>query len=281
MQCHLDLRDNSNYSKRKNDMKLYRQLLILGFLSLSLASCALNKDILKRAANNGWDNSIIKTETMFDLVSFETKSFKDSNIIIIYIEGDGFAWRNRKTPSKNPTPRHPVALKLALNHTSDDENVVYLARPCQYIDLKTQPACASKYWTSHRFAPEIIISTNVAIDQLKSKYGADNIKLVGYSGGGAVAALVAAQRDDVIKLVTFAGNLDTATWTKHHNISPLHGSLNPADYWQDLVSIPQVHYVGEYDQIVPLKVTLSYVQNFPDNQKPLSLILENYTHYSY
>jgi pimeloyl-ACP methyl ester carboxylesterase len=220
----------------------------------------------------------LKTNAAFDLVSFAPEKQKHADTLVIYIEGDGFAWRNRRTPSRNPTPKTPVALELAMKHNVENEAAVYLARPCQYIELKTQPACETKYWTSHRFAPEVIQSTDAAINQLKEKHNAAQIKLVGYSGGGAVAALVAAKRDDVIELVTIAGNLDIEAWAGHHDISPLSGSLNPADFWQNLADIPQTHYVGEDDKIVPPSIAQSYSSAFPNNKKPKIIAVKDANH---
>jgi hypothetical protein len=31
----------------------------------------------------------------------------------LYIEGDGYAWKNRHEPSNDPTPMNPVAMRLA------------------------------------------------------------------------------------------------------------------------------------------------------------------------
>ena len=90
-------------------------------------------------------------------------------------------------------------------------------------------SCVQKYWTGYRFALEVIEASNITVSQLKARYAADNIRLVGYSGGGAVAAFIAARRNDVVQLVTVAGNIDPAAWTKRHRMSQLSGSLNPAD----------------------------------------------------
>ena len=179
------------------------------------------------------------------------------------------------TTSKNPTPLNPIALKLAL--AQPEGNAAYLARPCQYINHQDR-FCEQDYWTSKRFAPEVINSTNQAVEQLKSKFSAKTITLVGYSGGGAVAALVASLRADVIKLVTIAGNLDHKAWTKHHHISPLLGSLNPTDYWHELERIPQVHLVGAKDRIVPLSVFDAYQSAFPVTKKPLANVIMNFDH---
>jgi len=55
-----------------------------------------------------------------------------------------------------------------------------------------------------RFAPEVINSFSRAIDTLKEKSGAKYVELVGYSGGGAIAVLVAAGRSDVVGVRTVA-----------------------------------------------------------------------------
>ena len=108
-----------------------------------------------------------------------------------------------------------------------------------------------------------------SVTQLKYRFGAKSVALVGYSGGGAVVALVAAGRTDVVKLTTVAGNLDHAEWTKKHMISPLSGSLNPADYWRRLVDIPQVHYVGGRDEIIGL--ARSIVSHVIDVRDPIQV----------
>ena len=90
------------------------------------------------------------------------------------------------------------------------------------------------------------------------------IGLVGYSGGGAIAALIAARRPNVAWLVTVAANLDHKYWTNLHNLTPLSGSLNPADYAARLQSLPQLHLVGGKDTIVPPQVSQSYVNKFTD-----------------
>ncbi len=50
--------------------------------------------------------------------------------MVVYIEGDGRAYVNRRTPSNDPTPGNPMALRLALADPS--LRVLYLGRPCQY-----------------------------------------------------------------------------------------------------------------------------------------------------
>ncbi|WP_414683398.1 lipase family protein, partial [Methylophaga sp. UBA5088] len=148
-----------------------------------------------------------------------------SKRLTIYIEGDGLAWLNRRKISSDPTPVDPLVLKLAVH----DKQAVYLARPCQYVK---SDRCDKKLWTSARFSTEVVESMNQAVTELKNQFQASSLRLIGYSGGGAIATLLAAERNDVDQLVTVTGNLDTTAWTEMQHISALTDSLNPADAWQ-------------------------------------------------
>ena len=174
----------------------------------------------------------------------------------VYIEGDGFAWINRNRISPDPTPRNPLALKLA----AADRVVplLYVARPCQFGGIGSNPRCTQQYWTSHRFAPEVIEATSVVIDQVKEAADATAIELVGFSGGGAVAVLVAARRPDVTGIRTVAGNLDHVILNQRKRVSPLSGSLNAADVAEQVSTIPQIHFVGAEDNIIGTYVAESY-----------------------
>lgn len=49
----------------------------------------------------------------------------------IYIEGDGYAFDVRGRATSDPTPRGTLMRELAFG--DDSPNVMYLARPCQYV----------------------------------------------------------------------------------------------------------------------------------------------------
>ena len=181
--------------------------------------------------------------------------------LTVYIEGDGYAWATPDRPSSDPTPAAPVALELAARDPS--ANVVYLARPCQYQGL-TAPACNVRYWTDARFAPEVIHAYDDALAQLKTQTGTSGFHLVGFSGGGAIALLLASQRHDILSVRTVAGNIDHQAWTNLHQISPLTASLNPADQSEALTPIPQLHFVGVDDTVMPIAVANAYQHHFRD-----------------
>jgi hypothetical protein len=262
-------------------MQISKTLTIL-LLVIFLIGCTSNapeerrEQSTKQATDAGWQSVILETDS-FHLAAFLPLYLLHTDILTIYIEGDGMAWVNRSTPSSNPTPRDPLALKLALS--DPDKTAVYLARPCQYVVGKDQTHCAQKYWTDSRFASEVIAASDQAVSQLKSRFQAKQIRLVGYSGGGAVAALVAAQRDDVEMLVTVAGNLDTVFWIKTNHLSPLTGSLNPADAWRNLQSIKQRHYVGGQDQVMGESIARSYAVRFDTMHKPPITVIPDFDHH--
>lgn len=198
----------------------------------------------------------IKTSS-FELFSMQKLKECKNKDMKVYIEGDGLAWVTRRKISDDPTPLKPLGLSLMLSDSSSCK--VYVARPCQYIK---QSLCHKKYWTSYRFNTEVIDSYNEALDTLKERHKNSSFTLVGYSGGGAVATLSAASRNDVSTLITVAGNLDTAKWIELHRITPLDGSLNPADFSNTLEHIPQYHLIGKNDTVIPKDIYDSYLSKF-------------------
>ena len=227
------------------------------------------------AANHQWQATQITT-AKFDLMSFQAIHHTKQKILTIYIEGDGFAWLTKRKISSDPTPINPVGLKLALNHPRG--NSVYLARPCQYTGGVRARNCNKHHWTDARFSEQVIASSNEALNSLKDEFKAEQLQLVGFSGGGTVAALLAARRDDVIKLITVAGNLDHQAWTTHHNISPLTGSLNPINYRQPLSKLKQTHFVGADDKVMPAFIARDFVAGLANNANAEVIVAPNQSH---
>lgn len=226
------------------------------------------------ARSKGWSSYVIPTDS-FDLVAYLPVAPLPTQDLTIYIEGDGLSWVTATQVSSDPTPRDPVALQLAL--AQPDGAAAYLGRPCQYGEAVSS-ACAVRYWTSHRFAPEVVAATDRAVDVLKQRFGATRLSLVGYSGGGAVAALVAARRTDVELLVTVAGNLDPLAWTAYHRVQPLTGSLSPINHIEELRNIPQWHYVGARDENIPPLFVQGFAGHFPASQRLVVRIESNFDH---
>lgn len=194
----------------------------------------------------------------------------------VYIEGDGFSFDSRGRPTQDPTPITPVSLHLAFADSAP--GVLYLARPCQYTLESNSRGCAQRYWTSHRYAEEVVAASGQAIDSHMQKTGARRLILIGYSGGGAIAALLAARRNDVDALITLAAPLDIRAWSNHHRLPALTGSLNPLDQAAALARIRQVHYSGAKDDVVPTSVAESYFKALPDQADARLVVVPKHDH---
>jgi poly(3-hydroxybutyrate) depolymerase len=84
--------------------------------------------------------------------------------------------------------------------------------------------------------------------------------MVGYSGGGNIAALLAARRHDIQSLRTVAGNLDVAWVNTLHNVTPMPNAISAMDSAVKLRTLPQIHYSGDADKTVPVDVARHFQQ---------------------
>lgn len=251
----------------------------MGCVSLSgcaTLSASINRQVLadKTASENGFKREIIPT-SFFQLTVF-SKIKEPTRPLHIYIEGDGFAWASRTQLSDDPTPFNPVALYLAAKDPA--ENVVYLARPCQYTPFSMDSECRPEYWSDSRFSEIVVSSMNEAVNQLKQTSGSKEIHLVGYSGGATIAVLLAARRNDIASLRTVAGNLDPEAVNRHHGVDSLQGSLNPFDVAEGLSAIPQRHFVGAKDEIIPRFIVDSFVDRVGNSRCIEVTTIEQATH---
>ncbi len=85
--------------------------------------------------------------------------------------------------------------------------------------------------------------------------GASGVVLLGYSGGGALAMLMAERLPETRAVVTLAGNLAVEAWVAHHGYLPLTASLDPAQRPPLDPALVQLHAVGGRDRRVPPALT--------------------------
>jgi len=182
-----------------------------------------------------------------------------------------------REPAADPTPTDPIALRLALADPGPAA-VAWLARPCQYTLPDHGRNCAAAFWTARRYAPEILDSMATAIAALKARAAARRLVLVGYSGGGNIALLLAARRSDVAAVVTVAANPDLAYWTARDALSPLTGSLDPAQAAAALGDIPQLHLTGGQDRTTGTDVVRSYMRRLPPGADARLVEIADFTH---
>ena len=145
-----------------NFFKYYTIILTIALLSSGCVSKLSPKvrqqtaDTVAQAGNLvqqkiATDDFLLTTYQRFDATS-------DNKQMVVYIEGDGMAWISRDQLSSNPTPVQPIALKLASIDTN--ANVLYVARPCQYLWPQKMNRCSSRYWSDKRGSEEVISSIN-------------------------------------------------------------------------------------------------------------------------
>ena len=219
---------------------------------LAVGGCQAPRQALEDLARQHDRTLVVLAGNPFPLLASQPPAMPDG-WLRVYIEGDGRAWLTADQPSSDPTPQQLLLAQLAF---VDPSPAVWLARPCQFVSA---PACAPRWWTSHRYAPEVVDSLSQALDQLRTQ-GARRFELVGYSGGAALALLLAARREDVVAVQTLAGNLQPRQWVRWQQLEALSGSLEPLDQPQRLRQLPQRHLYGLRDRVIPPALSASYPQ---------------------
>jgi hypothetical protein len=189
--------------------------------------------------------------------------------LAIFIEGDGLPWINEKHIAKDPTGSTPLMLQLMNRYK---EPAIYIGRPCYY--QVNDPKCHHRYWTSHRYSELVVKSiTNIIATQINSR-AVERLILIGHSGGGVIASLVACRLKPPTRLVTISANLDIDEWTKHHEWTPLKGSINPANDSSICSHTTQRHLHGAKDKQTPMNLNTKYYERH--HIKPI--IIENANH---
>lgn len=207
-----------------------------------------------------WEAELVETSHFSIKSARPRQAYKqEDDTLFIYIEGDGTSWLNRMSISPDPTPKKPLILRLASQDTY--HKTAYLARPCQYVLAEGAGVnCNYPLWTDGRFNKVILDNLSQAIDQIKKDMHAKDTVLIGFSGGGSIAMLLAAQRNDVIGIVTIAGLFNHESWTAFHKVSGLGQSLNPVDVFQQIAKIPQYHLLGENDKRIPNHLSIKEIK---------------------
>ncbi|MDD4978456.1 MAG: dienelactone hydrolase family protein [Gallionella sp.] len=213
---------------------------------LVLVGCASPaQNISQHAAHLGYERQLVTGTEFQHVVYIKQGRAPESSILHVYLDGDGSPWLSRNQVASDPTPHVPLVLDLM---AQDPVSSVYLGRPC-YLGLSDGPSCKPRFWTSARYSQKVVDSMTAALNKLSVSY--TGLVLIGYSGGGTLAMLMAENLPKTEAVITVAANLDTERWAAMHHQPALSESLNPAKRDALPSTIRQLHIAGAEDSNVP------------------------------
>lgn len=180
----------------------------------------------------------------------------------VYLEGDGTPWLDRHRIAADPGPRQPLVPQLMAR---DPTPSILIGRPC-YHGLAHSAGCSPWLWTHGRYGEPVVVSLARAIERVLPAADDRELVLIGHSGGGTLAVLLAPRLTGVTAVITLAANLDVRAWSEHHGYSPLSGSLDPAEALPLARDIRQLHLIGALDREVPPASRARYLARNPSAQ---------------
>ena len=246
--------------------------LVLAMISLQLTGCAARRAFDPYHDLDPGYRVITVQGTQFAHAVVVPGAQKTAPTLWVFLEGDGQPWVDQgRRIARDPSPTIPLAFDL---FKASPVARAYLGRPC-YFSHANDAGCDPSLWTSARYGEAAVASVAAALETLVQDNSSRRVILVGYSGGGTIAYLVAPRIAAVSAVVTIAGNLDIDAWTRAHRFLALSQSDNPATAPALDRRITQIAIVGSRDVNVPQ----SSLRAFLDRQQPQEVwIYDNHDH---
>lgn len=243
---------NANHSSFVETLSVLIRISLLIVFAIGLPACSATTDIVKLSGNFGYDLSVVKGKKFSHRIIFKAGKGRQLHV---YIEGDGRAWLSSSLPASNPSPDRSLMFDLMM---LDKYPALFLGRPCYFVTLES--VCSAYWWTHGRYSEAVVDSMAAVLNRRSASY--DSLVLIGHSGGGTIAMLLARRVSKLSLVVTLAGNLDVASWVAHHNYSPLLGSLDPMQQPLLAADIEQRHFLGANDSVILSDWTQAYVNRY-------------------
>lgn len=262
------------YSTLTRDTTAKRRYSLFFCLLLVIQGCATpSAKYLDTAAQLGLSNRLLTGSTYLHRLFINPQAERSQTTpeMHLYLDGDGTPWSRGVIVADDPTPRNPMVARMM---AKDPSPSVLLGRPC-YYGLSASPGCNPSLWTSHRYAADVVASMEAAIRRWLSDRTIDKLVLIGFSGGGTLATLLASRLKQTTEVVTIAANLDTEAWCQHHGYAPLKASLNPIHDAQISSNIRQYHLAGLEDHNVPAEIIEAFSRT---QQNAMYLPMPEYDH---
>jgi len=263
--------------RRSASIRAYRTALATGVLALTwlqLSGCAAHRafdpyrdlgqgDLRHDGLRRGYSVSTVRGRGFAHAVVVPAGQ-NSAPILWVFLEGDGQPLVDGgRRIARDPSPKIAMAFDL---FTATSAPRAYLGRPC-YFSHANDAGCDPSLWTSARYGKAAVASMAAALETLIRDNSTRRVILVGYSGGGTIAYLVAPRIPEVSAVITICGNLDIDAWTRTHGYPSLSQSDNPATAPPLDRRITQIAIAGGRDVNVPQ----SSLRAFLDRQQPQEL----------
>lgn len=250
--------------RRFASIRAYRAVLatwVLAITSLQVCGCAARRAFDPyHNLDPGYSASTVQGRNFAHAVVVPTGQ-KPAPVLWVFLEGDGQPWTDGgRRIADDPSPKIPMAFDL---FKASPVPRIYLGRPC-YFSHVSDAGCDPSLWTSARYGRAAVASMAAALETLIREYSARRVILLGYSGGGTIAYLLAPRVSEVSAIVTISGNLDIDEWAREHGFLPLSESDNPASAPAVDRRVTQIAIVGGRDVNVPQTI----LRGFLDRQQP-------------
>jgi len=237
-----------------------RLIALLICMAVMLTGCATSTGGLATRLPAGHAASVISLNgNGFQLAAAVRPGEGESNTV--FIEGDGRPWiSGGRRVSDDPTPRHTPMLQQFLDAPPP---ALYLGRPC-YFGMGPEALCHPALWTFSRYSPRVLEAMGAGLRTwLDRQPGQKRVTLIGHSGGGVLALLLAERVPEVNRVIVYAGPVDIERWSKLHGFTPLFDSLNPAGQATWRTDVQRTLIFGEQDRQVPPAAFVDAAERIP------------------
>ncbi len=209
---------------RKQFVRVLLIIVILIFHSIAIAQKCDGLSV-ERSIPDGKGCLTVWFPKGFDAAGVDSTVNADSRVLVVLLHGDsagGLAQRH--------IDRWTRAAKIL---TEPTQPTIFLVRPGY-----SSPVGDSSGWANQRdddYTAENVQRVATALRNLKARYKASKLLLIGHSGGAAIGALLLGRHPDALDGAVLLGcPCDVPTWRQHRSIqrgkqTPWPNSLNPMD----------------------------------------------------
>jgi len=226
-------------------------------LLVTLTACSSAVIRLNQQAQSYGFAAVTSNADGFVIQSFHHPAADSTQPLHVYLEGDGSPWENGWVPAAEPTTRASVMLPLMAMDPAPSLN---LGRPC-YNGHAGDAGCSAELWTDGRYGEQIVAAMAKVLKDFSAERNYRKLVLIGHSGGGTLALLLAERLPQTVAVVTLAGNVDIDLWADYHGYPRLSRSLNPAS--RPTTGIREWHLLGNRDRQIPPQLFQDSLQRRP------------------